>query len=169
MMLVLVAGLLGAAVIHAAVVPEHRAEWSAAAVFFVLLTAAELLTAGLVLRRPVPGLVVAVVISAGPLVVWAWSRSTGLPFGPEAWQPEAVGLPDVLSCLLELWTLVLATRMLASPARVFATLPHARLRVTLVAVLAVTAVAAGNGLGLFGTGGHHGEVDPPGIPAATST
>ena len=45
----LVVGLVGSAVIHAAVVPEHRTEWAAAGTFFVLLTVAELAAAGLLL------------------------------------------------------------------------------------------------------------------------
>ena len=44
--LLLVAGLVGSAVIHAAVVPEHLTEWAAAGAFFVLLTAAEVAVAG---------------------------------------------------------------------------------------------------------------------------
>ena len=50
--LLLAAGLVGSAVVHAAVVPAHLTAWSAAGEFFVVLTAAELALAGLVLVRP---------------------------------------------------------------------------------------------------------------------
>ena len=40
-----VAALLGSAAIHAAVIPEHLAEWPAAGGFFVLLAAAEIAVA----------------------------------------------------------------------------------------------------------------------------
>jgi hypothetical protein len=44
--LLLAAGLVGSAVVHAAVVPAHLTAWSAAGEFFVVLTAAELALAG---------------------------------------------------------------------------------------------------------------------------
>jgi hypothetical protein len=47
--LLLVAALAASAVIHAAVIPEHLTEWPAAGVFFILLTAGELVIAGLLL------------------------------------------------------------------------------------------------------------------------
>ena len=104
--LVLAAGLVGSAAIHAAVVPEHLTEWSAAGLFFVGLTAAELAVAGLLLagppRRSV--LVSAALVSIGPLLIWLASRTAGLPFGPEPGVPEAIGLPDVLACALEIVT-----------------------------------------------------------------
>ncbi len=43
----LAAGLIGSALIHAAVLPEHLAEWVAAAAFFIALAAAELAVAAL--------------------------------------------------------------------------------------------------------------------------
>jgi hypothetical protein len=114
--LVLAAGLVGAAAIHAAVIPEHLDEWWAAGLFFVALSLAEVgsATALLVHGRAwrTTGLRAAVLVSAGPLVVWTVSRTVGLPFGPEAGEPEAVGVADVLSCLLELTTLVLALALL---------------------------------------------------------
>ncbi len=111
----LVAGLVGAAVIHAAVVPEHLTEWSAAGSFFLLLTAAELVIAGCLLFAPrvrVPALLAAAAASAGPLLLWLWSRSSGLPFGPEPGVPEAIGMADIAACVLEMVTLVLAVVLL---------------------------------------------------------
>ena len=80
--LLLVGALVGAAIIHAAVMPEHFAEWLAAGVFFVALTVAELAVAGLLLtaspRTPRPARCcrrlghpadrLAVVASSGPAV-----------------------------------------------------------------------------------------------------
>ena len=102
----LVAGLLGSAVIHAAVVPSTSTEWPAAGVFFVLL--ARRGTRG---RRPrfmasrhrVGSLWwSAAVVSARPLaVVAAPPALLGLPFGPAIRaQPEAVGLPDIICCVV---------------------------------------------------------------------
>src|SRR4051794_7903345 len=95
--------LLGAAVVHAAVIPEHLEEWSAAGRFFMVLTIAELALALLLLARfrERAVLLAAGALSAVPLVAWLWSRTLGLPFGPEPGVAEAVGVPDVLACALE--------------------------------------------------------------------
>ena len=84
----LVAGLVGSAAIHAAVVPEHLTEWAAAGSFFVVLTLAELALgtacssgSPAVLGRRGRGL-------GRPLVLWLVSRTVGLPFGPEPWHPR---------------------------------------------------------------------------------
>ncbi len=106
--------LVGAAVIHAAVVPEHLDEWLAAGVFFIALTTAELAVAGLLLtghggRRI---LLAAAAVSVIPLTAWLWSRTLGLPFGPEPGVTEAVGVPDVLACVLEVGALLAAIALL---------------------------------------------------------
>src|SRR6185312_8387396 len=133
--LFLAAGLLGSAAIHAAVVPEHLTEWAAAGVFFIVLTAAELAVG-------------APVVSIGPLAVWLYSRTLGLPFGPEPGVPEAVGLADVAACALEVLTLVLAVVLLR--ARGWLRLrPPASAHIRGLAVVAVIAVTA---IGLGGSG-----------------
>jgi hypothetical protein len=97
--------LLVAAAIHLAVTGEHFREWFAAGVFFLLLGAAQLLLAGAVLRLdpgwPAPA---AVAVSLGSVVLWVVSRTTGLPFGPEAGMPEPVGLMDAAASLAEALT-----------------------------------------------------------------
>jgi len=162
--LVLAAGLAGAAVIHLAVVPEHLDEWAAAGAFFVLLALAELACAAAVLARDqswrVPALVGAVVVSAAPLLVWATSRTTGLPFGPEAWNPEAVGVSDVLSCALEVTTLVLAVVLLGRGREAGRSWSRQGLALGLTAVLAGTVIGLGGAdlpvVGAFSTlGAHH--------------
>jgi hypothetical protein len=145
--LVLAAGLLGAAAIHAAVLPEHFDEWLAAGAFFVALTLAEAAAAAAVLAWDrawrTPGLVAAVVVSAGPLLVWLVSRTVGLPFGPEAFEPESVGVADVLSCLLELTTLTIALALLRRHRQ-------ARAWSRQGVALALTAVLAGTLIGIGG-------------------
>jgi len=67
------------------------------------------------LRRPVPRTVGYVALaSVWVVALWLVSRTTGLPTGPQPWQPEAYGVPDVVAscaelvtavaCFLELWT-----------------------------------------------------------------
>lgn len=121
--LVVVAGLVAGAVIHAAVTGEHLSEWPAAAVFFVLLTTAELALAGGLLLTRKQGrwnttlLRATVALSAGPLVVWLYSRTLGLPIGPAANTAEPVGIPDIVAGILELVTLAGAAALILSSAR----------------------------------------------------
>lgn len=132
--------LLGPAVIHLAVTPEHVQEWWAAAAFFVVLALAEVAVAVALLWRPGPGLVrQAAALCALPLAVWLLSRTVGLPFGPERWTPEAVGLADVASGLIELGGLLLAVVLVARPVR----LSRDALRTVMIAVVAVTAIGLG--------------------------
>jgi hypothetical protein len=140
--LLLVVGLLGSAAIHAAVVPEHLTEWTAAGMFFILLTAAELAVAGMLLaRHRRTGLLAAVVVSLGPLLLWVCSRAVGLPFGPEAGTPESIGVPDIVACVLEVGTLLAAVAFLrvAGWLRRPAASLHVR-ALTVVAVIAVTVI-----------------------------
>ena len=156
----LAAGLVSSAAIHAAVVLPHLDEWPAAGLFFLVLTVAEVTVADRLRgARPHLALVAAALVSAVPLVVWAVSRTAGLPFGPEAGTPEAIGLADVVACLLELGTLVVALVLLrrnAGQGRPPVT-PYVR-GLALVAVLAVGALGLAGAVspwldGVDGSGG----------------
>ncbi|WP_353951803.1 hypothetical protein V6K52_19605 [Knoellia sp. S7-12] len=143
----LATGLVGAAVIHLAVVPEHLAEWPTAGAFFVVLAAAEVSTAAAVLTRPAAGsLLLATVTSGAPLLLWGWSRLWGLPFGPSAGAPEPVGLPDVAAVALELAALVLAGLLIrrapALTGRAGSSDHFTRLWTTAVVAVTVIALAA---------------------------
>lgn len=147
--LLLVAGLLGTAGIHAAVIPEHLTEWAAAGAFFVVLVAAELGVVALLLARTQPHvLLAAAAVSVGPLALWLYSRTVGVPFGPGSGASEAVGLSDIAACVLEISTLVVAVILLRSTERLRRRLPaSAHLR-----WLALVAVIAGSAIGLAGSG-----------------
>ena len=158
--LLLAVGLVGAAAIHAAVVPEHLAEWGAAGVFFVILTAAELVVAALLVRRSGPvGLVATAVVSAGPLALWLWSRTAGMPFGPEPGAAERVGLPDSAACVLEIGSLLVALLLLRHHGRLRrpAASDHVRW-MALVSVVVVAALGvAGSNLAWFDGGAAFGD------------
>lgn len=103
---------LGAGLVHLAVIGEHLDHWLMAGVFFAVLGAAQVGWGVAALARdaaPVPRAVLAV--NLGALAVWAVSRTTGLPVGPEAGTAEAVGRADVLCVALHL--LVLASLAVA--------------------------------------------------------
>ena len=152
--LLLVAALVASAVIHAAVIPEHLTEWPAAGVFFILLTAGELAIAGLLLAplRQRTALHAATVISVGPLIVWLYSRTAGMPFGPEPGIPESVGVPDVLACMLEVASLLAAVALLHSSrwrSRPSPASPHVRGLIVMALICTSVIGVAGTGQGWF--------------------
>lgn len=161
----LVGGLLGAAVVHVSVVPEHLSEWPAAGVFFIALALVEVMAAGPVLDRPVrTAAAIAATLSVAPLAVWLWSRTVGLPFGPDPGATESIGLADTAACLLEVATLALAVTMLRRSRQLDRPPGGGNVsRLALLTAAAVTVVGVGSGFGIFGQAapgedGHHGEV-----------
>jgi hypothetical protein len=98
-------GLIGAAAIHAIVAPEHFAEALSYGLFFVLSALLQVAAAVLVVRAPTrPLLEVVVGGSLAILVLWAVTRTSGLPFGPEPGEAEPAGILDVLASACELVT-----------------------------------------------------------------
>jgi hypothetical protein len=138
----LVATLLGGAAVHAAVVREHLAHWPAAGLFFVLLAVTGLVVGMALLRRvDRPRLLAALALSVGPLLVWLVSRTAGLPFGPEAGEPEQVAWTDAAACLLALAGAGAALLLLRAGPRLWGrVLPAATQRVGLGLVAVVTVV-----------------------------
>lgn len=109
--------LIGSAMIHLAVFGAHLQESTLYAAFFAFAGVAQ---AGLALllavrsRRPL--LLAAVILNGLFIAVWAISRTTGLPFGPDPGVPESVTLPDVIATVEEGLVLGLAL-LLASRLR----------------------------------------------------
>lgn len=175
----LVGTLLGSAVIHVAVVPEHLTEWAAAGVFFIALAVAQLLAAAAVLVRP--GRLVwalSAVVAAGPIVLWAVSRSVGLPLGPEPGVPEALGMSDLACAALEAAAVAFALSLRSQPGTddldpvddggtVAAPNAHRR-GLVVAAVVAVTLVGvAANGMVLLG-GDPHASSTSQGVAQAAA-
>lgn len=97
----------GAAAIHFAVIEQHFAEYWLFGVFFVVVAAAQLGWVVAVVSNPTR--MVYVVGALGNTLIavtWVVSRTTGVPFGPEAGEPEPVGIADVVSTALELAVVV---------------------------------------------------------------
>jgi hypothetical protein len=147
------ASLLGSAVVHTLVVGEHLEEWLPAGLFFIVLVLVETVLAVAVLHRWSRTVGLAVVVSGiGTVAVWALSRSTGLPVGPEAWTPEPVGVPDVACCLVELLGAAVCGVLLTSRAPVARLLTRGAVLVGAVVVVGATAWGIG---GTLGEQGHH--------------
>jgi hypothetical protein len=159
--LFLLAGLLGAAVVHATVVAEQLSRWPAAGIALLLLTVAEVDVALLfLLRLRSVQYVATAVVSAVPLLVWLYSRTAGLPFGPDAGVPQPVGLADAALAALSAATLVVAILALRSRrsrqvSRSSGSQHAARL--ALAGVVAISAVGLAGGLGLIAVGGASGH------------
>jgi hypothetical protein len=146
--------LLGAEGIHTAVIAEHFTAWWAEGAFFLALSVVEGgLAAALLLAPGRPTCQAAVLASVGTIAVWAWSRTTGLPIGPEAGYPEPVGRADTVATLLEALTaLALAPAILRHPSRTRPPVLGSRTsRSTAAAVAAIALTAA---FGLAGADDH---------------
>lgn len=102
---VLLASLAWAtSLIHVLAAAHHYREWVLYGVFFTILAPAQAIWGGLVFQHSENRRVLLIGGAANLLiaVVWAVSRTTGIPIGPTPWQPESVGWHDVMATLNEL-------------------------------------------------------------------
>jgi hypothetical protein len=152
---------LGAAALHFAFAPGHFDESTAHGAFFIAIGWAQLVTAVLLLSNPSRKVVLQIlVLNAAVVGVWLLSRTVGVPIGPEAGEPEPVGLPDALATLFEV-VLVLAMgwRLLDARANVS---PRAARFGPLLSIGAVLLVIGGTSAALtpeFAGEHHHGGAE----------
>jgi hypothetical protein len=93
----------GAGAAHAVATPEHFQEHLAFGVFFLAVTVWQLGVFAATRHRPSRALWASTLAgTVAVLAVWAVSRTTGLPFGPEAWTSEPAGYLDLASGAYEL-------------------------------------------------------------------
>lgn len=100
---------VGAAAIHFAEIVPHLAEYRPFGVFFVAVAWFQALWAVLVIANESRGLRAAgLLVNAVVVGIWIWSRTLGLPIGPEAGTPEQAQASDTLAtafeALIVLWT-----------------------------------------------------------------
>ena len=135
----------GAATIHFAVIDQHFAEYWLFGVFFVAVALAQLGWVVAVVRNPTRTVyVVGALGNALIAVTWVISRTTGLPFGPEAGEPEPVGLADAVSTAFEL-TVVVGALLLLRPLELRRSweMRSVRLVVAIAAIVITTLALAG--------------------------
>jgi len=114
------AGLVGSAgVIHVVAAIEHVAEDWYLGVFFVLVGAVQLLAAWWIYRRPMDRRVLTAAALGGVAValLWIFSRTTGIPFGPEAGKVSKVGVADTIATLQQLAFAAIVAALLWRPER----------------------------------------------------
>jgi hypothetical protein len=148
------AGLIGSAVIHAAVVPARLSNQAAAGVFFVLVVAAQLGVAIQIGSRLGRGLLLATAAVSGlPLLAWGVTRGLGLAwFGPQPGIAEPIGLTDLAAGALQVGTLIGAVALLArkdSLGHRSSVSGHAKSLVLVAVVALVVAGLAGTELPMF--------------------
>ena len=108
--------------IHLVAMIEHiGVDWTLA-LFFLLVGSGQLALGWWIYRDGADArlLKLAAVASVGVAMLWVWSRTTGMPFGPEAGGPRKVGVGDTIATLLELGFAALVGVILARGARAVA-------------------------------------------------
>jgi hypothetical protein len=115
--IILIAGVSwSAAFVHGAVTGAHFAEYWLFGLFFVAVAILQFAWGAWVYQDPRPErLWLGAVGNLLVVLVWTASRIVGLPLGPDAWHPEAVGFVDVMATLDELGIVLMAVGLLLKP------------------------------------------------------
>ncbi|GAA3731560.1 hypothetical protein GCM10022402_10340 [Salinactinospora qingdaonensis] len=160
----------GAGQIHLVMAPSHWSGWWLSGVFFIVIGAFQVLWAVVAAWRGSTALLwLGTLVNLGSIGLWGVSRLYGLPFGAHAGTPEAVGLTDLITVVLE--AVVVAGALLATVGRSRSTAVGggviSAVAVAAVAVAFATAAAVGaadeHGHGASeDESGHHGEEVEPG-------
>ena len=110
------AALLGAAIIHFAMVPQHMSEWAPEGIAFALTGWAQVALALAIMLRPRRWMLTAtLVLSVLFVVAWTITRVWGPPFGPHSGVAEPAAFVDIACVALEGVVVVLAGLALLRP------------------------------------------------------
>jgi hypothetical protein len=108
-------GLAGVAgLVHLVAAIEHVTEPWTLPVFFLVVGAGQLFAAWAIHRDPRDERLLKLVAvgSVGVALLWIFSRTTGVPVGPDAGEVESVGVADTIATMLELGLAALAGTIL---------------------------------------------------------
>jgi len=150
-----IAALLAAAGgLHLAALPSHLDSSVVVGAFFAVTAIGQLLGAVLIATRPSHRTTVAVIAgNLAVLVIWAVSRTTGLPVGGEVGTPEPFGVLDGLAAAAQILVVAGGLRTITRRAAV---VPGRSAGWQPALVLGVAWLAAGGlGTGLVEAGHHH--------------
>jgi hypothetical protein len=137
------------AAIHISAGVEHLKEWWVFAIVFLIAASLQAVWSVAVWRRSSRRLLLfGLALNLGIAIVWAISRTTGLPVGPEALTPESVGFVDAQSTVNELLGCVLIGSCLLGPLRRSRLLVHCSEGLALAA-LCVSFLLLASGAGHF--------------------
>lgn len=110
--------------IHAYVCPEHFREWVVYGVFFMCASALQAAWSILVLVRPTRRLLLlGAAGNAAVIVTYFVSRFVGIPFGPDAFQPETYDALSMVATTCEAAVVALAFYLASAQHRPARSLP----------------------------------------------
>jgi hypothetical protein len=154
----LAALLAGAGAIHLAMAPSHLGLDTVEGVGFLVAGWLQLALAALMLVRPSrPVLYAAIGTSAVLLVVWAISRTSGLPIGGHEGEAESVSLVDGAAAVLEVAALLLGATLLTRPSVRVSRSAWPALAGVVGALVLTTAAIASPDARDHASGDHHGD------------
>jgi hypothetical protein len=111
----------GAAAVHFAEISPHFEEYWVFGGFFLAVAWFQAASAVAIVSSTVRRLVVVMaLVNLAVVGIWIWSRTAGLPIGPEPGEPEAIGGADLLATVLEAlfiaWCVAILSRAVGSRA-----------------------------------------------------
>lgn len=105
-----------AAMVHFAAVDMQGGGYLPFTLAFAALAVFQLAWTLLVLMRPSRRLLASgAFVNLATVAIWVWSRTTGLPFGPDPGKPESVAFADVTATALESGLVLMAGWLMARP------------------------------------------------------
>jgi hypothetical protein len=103
----------GSALIHGLVCRQHFSEWVWYGIFFLCASTVQTIWSILILLRPSRRLLLLGALGNTMVIVtYLVSRTSGMPFGPEAFQPETFDTLSLIATTCEIGLVLLATRVL---------------------------------------------------------
>jgi hypothetical protein len=134
------------AAIHVVASTGHFSEWWLYGAFFACLAAWQAVWGVLIYRQPSENAILTGAgVNVGVALLWLVTRTTGLPFGPDRWSPENVGVLDVAATLDELLIAGLGLALLSATwRRRLGTRPFEWLLLVLLIASGVALMAGGH-------------------------
>lgn len=111
---------IAAGTIHAVATIDHFSHWWLYGVFFLALTYGQVLWGVALLRNPVSdrALRLGAIANLAIVVAWLFSRTIGVPIGPEAGSPEPIGTMDGAVVLVQLVTVAYVAMIIRPTLRI---------------------------------------------------